>query len=147
MTDLEGASGVAGRWEDFGPGGRVHEEARRLLTGDVNAAVEGALRGGADEVVVLDGHGDAFSILIEQLHPAAKLIRGRRVLEMRARTHIPPFILVSGRPRLGVFMGSAPRGASPPLRPRALVPTGEVSPAGVPPPGNGAPLTSCPSLL
>lgn len=82
MTDLEGASGVAGRWEDFNPGGRVHEEARRLLTGDVNAAVEGALRGGAEEVVVLDGHGAAFSILIEQLHPAAKLIRGRRVLEM-----------------------------------------------------------------
>jgi D-amino peptidase len=82
MTDLEGATGVAGRWEDFGPGGRVHEEAKRLLTGDVNAAVEGALRGGADEIVVLDGHGDAFSILIEQLHPVAKLIRGRRVLEM-----------------------------------------------------------------
>jgi len=138
---------VAGRWEDFGPGGRVHEEARRLLTSDVNAAVEGALRGGADEVVVLDGHGDAFSILIEQLHPAAKLIRGRRVLEMRARTHIPPFIPVSGRPRLGMFMGSAPCGASQPLRPRALVPTGEVPPEGVPPPGNGAPLISCLSLL
>lgn len=82
MTDLEGATGVAGRWEDFNPGGRIHEEARRLLTGDVNAAIEGALRGGAREVVVLDGHGAAFSILIEQLNPAAKLIRGRRVLEM-----------------------------------------------------------------
>jgi len=82
ITDLEGASGVAGFWEDFNPGGRVHEEARRLLTGDVNAAVEGALRGGAEEVVVLDGHGAAFSILLEELNPAARLIRGRRILEM-----------------------------------------------------------------
>lgn len=82
MTDLEGATGVAGVWEDFNPGGRVHEEARRMLTRDVNAAIEGALRGGADEVVVLDGHGAAFSILLEDLNPKAKLIRGRRVLEM-----------------------------------------------------------------
>ncbi|MEM1508363.1 MAG: M55 family metallopeptidase [Thermofilaceae archaeon] len=82
MTDLEGATGVAGTWEDFNPGGRLHEEARRMLTRDVNAAVEGAFRGGADEVVVLDGHGAAFSILLEDLNPEAKLIRGRRVLEM-----------------------------------------------------------------
>jgi hypothetical protein len=64
-------------------------------------------------------------------------------LVLRARTHIPPFILVSERPRLGVFMGSAPCGASQPLRPRALVPAGEVSPEEVPPPGNGALLISC----
>ncbi|MEM2824429.1 MAG: M55 family metallopeptidase [Thermofilaceae archaeon] len=82
MTDLEGATGVAGSWEDINPGGRIHEEARRMLTGDVRAAVEGALRGGASEVVVLDGHGAAFSIILEELPPAAKLIRGRRILEM-----------------------------------------------------------------
>ncbi|MCS7104360.1 MAG: M55 family metallopeptidase [Thermofilaceae archaeon] len=82
MTDLEGATGVAGYWEDFNPGGRLHEEARRMLTSDVNAAIEGALNAGVDEVVVLDGHGAAFSILLEQLHPSAKLIRGRRILEM-----------------------------------------------------------------
>lgn len=82
MTDLEGASGVAGYWDDFNPGGRIHEEARRMLTRDVNAAVEGALRGGAEEVVVLDGHGAGFSILLEELDPSAQLIRGRRILEM-----------------------------------------------------------------
>lgn len=82
MTDLEGASGVAGRWSDIDPGGKEHDTARRLLTGDVNAAVEGAFEAGVDEVVVLDGHGAALTILIEELDPRAQLIRGRRVLEL-----------------------------------------------------------------
>ena len=82
MTDLEGATGVAGTWEDFNPGGREHDSARRFLTGDVNAAVEGAIEAGVDEIVVLDGHGAAFSIIFEDLNPKAQLIRGRRRLEL-----------------------------------------------------------------
>lgn len=82
MTDLEGATGVAGRWSDFNPGGREHESARRFLTGDVNAAIEGAFEGGADEIDVLDGHGAAFSVLLEDLDPRVQLIRGRRLLEL-----------------------------------------------------------------
>ncbi len=82
MTDLEGATGIAGDWGDFNPGGREHEPARRLLTGDVNAAIEGAFEGGATDIVVLDGHGAAFSILIEGLDSRAELIRGRRLLEL-----------------------------------------------------------------
>ena len=82
MTDLEGATGVAGNWQDFNPGGREHEAARRFLTGDVNAAIEGAFEAGAKEVVVLDGHGAAFSILLEELDPRAQLIRGRRLQEL-----------------------------------------------------------------
>lgn len=82
MADLEGASGVAGHWSDIDFGGKDYEAARRLLTGDVNAAIEGAFEAGANEVVVLDGHGAALTILIEELDPRAQLIRGRRVLEL-----------------------------------------------------------------
>ncbi|MEM2130207.1 MAG: M55 family metallopeptidase [Candidatus Bathyarchaeia archaeon] len=82
MTDLEGATGVAGDWSDFNPGGREHDSARRLLTGDVNAAIQGAYDGGASEVVVLDGHGAAFSILLEAFDSRAQLIRGRRATEL-----------------------------------------------------------------
>jgi len=82
MTDLEGATGVAGNWSDFNPGGREHEAARRFLTGDVNAAIEGAYEAGAKEVVVLDGHGAALSIILEELDPRAQLIRGRRLTEL-----------------------------------------------------------------
>jgi len=82
MTDLEGATGVAGNWPDFNPGGKEHESARKFLTGDVNAAIEGAFEAGAKEVVVLDGHGAAFSIRLEDLDPRAQLIRGRRLNEL-----------------------------------------------------------------
>lgn len=82
MTDLEGASGVAGHWSDIDFGGKDYEAARRLLTGDVNAAIEGAFEANASEVVVLDGHGAALTILIEELDPRAQLIRGRRLLEL-----------------------------------------------------------------
>ncbi|MCX8170812.1 MAG: M55 family metallopeptidase [Candidatus Bathyarchaeota archaeon] len=82
MTDLEGASGVAGNWADIDFGGKDYDAAKRLLTGDVNASIEGAFEAGASEVVVLDGHGAALTILIEDLDPRAQLIRGRRVLEL-----------------------------------------------------------------
>jgi len=77
LTDLEGATGVV-REEQTRPGTQEYLEACRLLTGDVNAAVEGALKGGADEVYVLDGHGarGGFNLVIEELHPAAKYIMG-----------------------------------------------------------------------
>ena len=82
MTDLEGATGVSGGWDDFNPGGREHQSAKRFLTGDVNAAIEGAIKGGADDFAILDGHGAAFSIILEDLDPRARLVRGRRVLEV-----------------------------------------------------------------
>ena len=56
LTDLEGVSGVVSFDEQTSPQGRYYEQAKRLLTGEVNAACEGAFQGGADEVVVLDGH-------------------------------------------------------------------------------------------
>ena len=82
MTDLEGATGVAGEWSDFNPGGKEHESAKNLLTGDVNAAINGAVEGGAEGIVVLDGHGAAFSIILEDLDSRAQLIRGRRIMEL-----------------------------------------------------------------
>jgi len=82
MTDLEGATGVVGNFSDIFPGGRLHESARRFLTADVNAAIEGAMVGSADEVVILDGHGPGFSIVFEDLNPRAQLIWGRRVFEL-----------------------------------------------------------------
>ncbi len=80
MTDLEGVAGV---WDfdyrDTLDALKVDEIRRngRLLTGEVNAAVEGFLEGGATEVVVNDGHGVGATIDVEALHPAARLIHGQ----------------------------------------------------------------------
>ena len=82
MTDMEGVSGI--RRGDKGytsPGTATYPIGQRLLTGDVNAAVEGALLGGAETVIVNDGHGGGCHILMEDLHSAAELespISGRR---------------------------------------------------------------------
>ena len=49
-----------------------------LMTNEINGAVEGALKGGAKEIFVLDGHGTGnLSVVdIKQLHPAAILYKG-----------------------------------------------------------------------
>lgn len=69
-TDMEGVSGIH-RVEYVERGSDRYEEGRRLLTGDVNAAVEGALAAGAKEIHVCDGHGGGDHFLIEKIHPAA----------------------------------------------------------------------------
>jgi D-amino peptidase len=74
-VDMEGATGVAHR-EHLMPGGNDYEKARGWLTGDVNAAVEGAVAAGATDVLVNDGHGNMRNILLEKLHPAARLVVG-----------------------------------------------------------------------
>ena len=54
-VDMEGATGICSA--DFcTKGNAYYPEGRRLITGDVNAAVEGALAGGATEVIVADMH-------------------------------------------------------------------------------------------
>lgn len=75
VTDLEGVAGVA-HPSQVQPGNAFYEEARRLLTGEVNAAVAGALRGGATEVVVNDGHGGGLNLVLEELHEEAKVVVG-----------------------------------------------------------------------
>jgi D-amino peptidase len=73
-ADMEGISGVATNMQ-------LKKESeyarfRKLMTQDVNAAIDGAFAGGATEVVVADGHGNMSNILIEELDERARLISG-----------------------------------------------------------------------
>ena len=77
VTDLEGVAGINNWDEQVTPGQRRFEESRRLLIGEVNAAVEGALEGGASEVVIWDGHDGSRTLSVDAIHPKAKLIQGR----------------------------------------------------------------------
>lgn len=74
-ADMEGISGVIHPTQ-LSPTGADYPRGRRLQTGDVNAAVEGALEGGATEVAVNDSHWVQRNLLIEELHPRARLISG-----------------------------------------------------------------------
>jgi D-amino peptidase len=75
-ADMEGATGVT--WTgDVEPGTEQWQRFRRLFTGDVNACVAGLLAGGADGVLVNEAHSSQRNLLLEDLHPAARLLTGR----------------------------------------------------------------------
>lgn len=74
-ADMEGITGVV-HWNHVAPSHPEYTRFRRLMTGDVNAAVRGAFDGGAGEVVISDGHNDGRNILIEELDPRARLNSG-----------------------------------------------------------------------
>ena len=74
-ADMEGISGVvAGLQTDDSH--KEYERARRLMTGEVNAAIAGAFAGGATEVLVNDSHGAMRNLLIEELDARAELVTG-----------------------------------------------------------------------
>jgi D-amino peptidase len=75
-VDMEGISGIVD-WKQVTDGEKQYERGQRLMTADASAAVEGALAGGATEVLVNDAHGSKRNLLIEELHPVAELISGR----------------------------------------------------------------------
>jgi D-amino peptidase len=72
ITDAEGVGGVC-RQDQTEP---TNQEMRQLLTGEINAAVEGFLAAGADEVVVWDGHDGSQTLSTLTIHPKAKLVMG-----------------------------------------------------------------------
>jgi len=74
-ADMEGITGVT-TWDQVTPGHTEYFRFRKVMTADVNAAVRGACEGGADELVVADGHWNGTNILIEELDPRAKLNTG-----------------------------------------------------------------------
>ena len=80
VTDMEGVAGI-NSWEECSPrkADRLrYEHCRHLLTMEVNAAVKGALEGGAQDVVVIDGHGGGMNFIPGELVAGARYILGRR---------------------------------------------------------------------
>ncbi len=76
MTDLEGVAGVVSFEDQTFSTGRYYEAAKKLLTAEVNAAVNGLIEAGVDDVLVIDGHGPG-GIYFDDLHPAVRLLHGR----------------------------------------------------------------------
>jgi D-amino peptidase len=78
ISDMEGVAGIV-KWEQVTGGERLYEEGRVLYTEEINAAVRGARRAGATEIVVMDCHGAGkgwtFNSLIpERLDPACEWV-------------------------------------------------------------------------
>src|SRR5687768_10694745 len=77
-ADIEGITGLVSWSQCSRPDGSSYDFpfARRMMSHDVNAAIRGARRAGATEVVVKDSHGNSKNLLIEDLEPDVKLISG-----------------------------------------------------------------------
>ncbi|MEX2103065.1 MAG: M55 family metallopeptidase, partial [Gaiellaceae bacterium] len=78
ISDIEGVAGVT-KGEQGDGGEPLYEEARRLYTEEINAAIRGAKDAGATEIVVMDCHGAGKgwsfnSLLPEQLDPNCEFV-------------------------------------------------------------------------
>lgn len=108
LTDIEGVAGVASHARDSYSDARYYEESRKLLTGEVNAAVEGLLAVGVQEILVVDGHGPG-GVLYAAMHEHARLLHGRPIT--RAQMYGPAWehdavVLIGQHARAGVRHGN-----------------------------------------
>src|ERR671931_914998 len=78
ISDIEGISGIVSG-QQTNAGKALYNEARKLYTEEINAAVRGAKAGGATEIVVMDCHGageglDFNSLIAEDLDPDCEFV-------------------------------------------------------------------------
>jgi D-amino peptidase len=84
-VDMEGLAGV----NHPGPTDRKdkgYPAAVDLMVGEANAAIEGAVAGGATDVLVNDSHGGMYNLLPADLNPAARVLQGQKAWSMVAGT-------------------------------------------------------------
>ena len=97
ISDLEGVAGIVKGGQTSG-GEPMFEEARRLYTEEINAAVRGAKAAGATEIVVMDCHGAgkewSFNSLVPEL-----LDPDCESSSRRTGPNTPPFSRKAATPR------------------------------------------------
>jgi D-amino peptidase len=80
-VDMEGIAGV----NHPGPTGSGHSRypaAVDLMVGETNAAIEGALAAGSEDILVNDSHGGMFNLLPTGINPAARVLQGQKPWSM-----------------------------------------------------------------
>lgn len=80
-VDMEGIAGV-NHPNPTGRDDRGYPNAVELMTGEANAAIEGAFDGGATEVLVNDSHGGMYNLNQLGLDPRAHLLQGQKAWSM-----------------------------------------------------------------
>jgi D-amino peptidase len=74
-VDMEGLAGVVSA-SDVSPTGPDYAHFRAIMAAETNAAIEGAFRAGATDVLVRDSHGSKQNLLPGDVDPRARLLRG-----------------------------------------------------------------------
>ncbi len=75
-TDFEGVAGIVD-WDQIMVGSHDYDLGRRLLLGELNAAIDGAAAAGAAEFVVNDSHSSMRNLAPDLLHGQATLLSGK----------------------------------------------------------------------
>ncbi|PZQ88657.1 MAG: hypothetical protein DI534_10885 [Leifsonia xyli] len=75
-VDMEGTTGLE-RLEEIFRGLPGFDLFRQIMAGDANAVVQGAIEGGATEVVMSDSHGYMCNIRPSDVMPGVRLLRGQ----------------------------------------------------------------------
>ncbi|HEX5069788.1 MAG TPA: M55 family metallopeptidase [Vicinamibacterales bacterium] len=75
-VDMEGLSGVVSG-NEVSPTGPDYAHFRKIMAMETNAAVEGAFRAGATDVLVRDSHGSKQNLLPADVDKRARLLRGQ----------------------------------------------------------------------
>ncbi len=83
-ADMEGTAGIS-VWEQVLFDRNRYQESRLFMTEEVNAAVRGAKKAGADEIIVVDSHGAGQeysfrSLVFDKLEPGAEYVSGTKWL-------------------------------------------------------------------
>jgi D-amino peptidase len=109
MTDLEGVAGVTTFYKDTTPEGPYYAQARKLLTAEINAVIEGLLSEGVEEVLVGDWHGPG-AVNFAELHPRALLLHGRPMAPFsalnEATRHYDALVIVGQHAMAGTVDGN-----------------------------------------
>jgi D-amino peptidase len=75
-ADFEGGSCIVGQVGMTLTESKQYEFARRIITGEINAAAEAAFAAGAKEIVAEDAHSSGLNLPYEDLHPEVRIILG-----------------------------------------------------------------------
>lgn len=74
-ADIEGTAGITD-WDEAEKGKPDYAEFRSLMTAEIVAACDGARAAGASEIVVKDAHWTARNLLVDELGPDVRILRG-----------------------------------------------------------------------
>ncbi len=74
-SDIEGTAGIT-HWDEAEKKHPTYPEFRQLMTGEVLAAIDGAIDAGATEILLKDAHDSGRNIITETLPDCVKIIRG-----------------------------------------------------------------------
>jgi len=74
-VDLEGICGTT-HWDEVTRGGERYHEFQKQMTAETAAACNGAIKAGATQIYVRDGHASAKNIIASDLPEPTVLIRG-----------------------------------------------------------------------